>query len=133
MKFDRLVLHNFGAYKGEHCFDLSRTSRSRPVILVGGLNGAGKSTLMDAIQLALFGKLAKCGGRRGLGYDEYLRRSVHHDVLPQQARVQLSLQYQAGGQSHAYTIDRSWTCGDRAVRDLSEVNVGRRGERRRLR
>ena len=29
-----------------------------------GRNGAGKSTLMDAIQLALFGKLARCGGRR---------------------------------------------------------------------
>lgn len=121
MKFERLVLHNFGAYKGQHVIDLSGTNRSKPVILVGGLNGAGKSTLMDAIQLALFGKLAKCGARKGLGYDEFLRRSVHHDVLPSQARVQLTLHHQSAGQPHTYTIDRAWTVGERGVREHVDV------------
>ena len=121
MKFEQLIVHNFGAYKGQHVIDLGKASRARPIILVGGLNGAGKSTLMDAIQLALFGKLAKCGARKGLGYEEFLRRSVHHDVLPRQASVQLRLHYQAAGQTHTYTVHRGWTCGDRAVKEHVEV------------
>ncbi len=55
MMFERLTLHNFGAYQGEHSIDLS-VAPGKPVVLVGALNGSGKTTLLEATQLALFGR-----------------------------------------------------------------------------
>src|SRR5688500_7665509 len=121
MTFTRLVLHNFGAYRGEHTFELGATSRQKPVVLIGGLNGAGKSTIMDAIQLALFGKLARCTGRADLSYDEFLRRAVHRLVIPQEARVQLEFVAHSAGERTFYSLDRSWSCTEQRVREHFEV------------
>lgn len=121
MTFTRLVLHNFGAYRGEHAFEFDATSRKRPIVLIGGLNGAGKSTIMDAIQLALFGKLARCTGRADLPYEEFLRRAVHRLAIPQEARLQLEFVSHSAGQRTVYTLDRSWSCKDQRVREHFEV------------
>jgi len=121
MIFERLVLHDFGPYRGQHTCSFEGTQPSRPVVLIGGLNGAGKTTLMDAIQLALFGKLARCSGRNGLSYDEYLSRSIHLRAWPRESRVQLHLRARSAGAEHTLVLDRSWTSSERGAREHFEV------------
>ena len=59
MIFEQVVLHNFGVYRGEHRIDLD-VAPEKPVVLIGALNGSGKTTFLDAMQLALYGKSARC-------------------------------------------------------------------------
>ena len=58
MIFTKLVVNNFGPYKGEHLFDLKPEMdgvNTKPVILFGGLNGSGKTKLLEAIKIVLYG------------------------------------------------------------------------------
>ena len=121
MTFTRLVLHNFGAYRGEHNCEFHTTAKTRPVVLIGGMNGSGKSTIMDAIQLALFGKLARCSGRRESSYDEFLRRAINRDAVPREARIQLEFVSRIGGQQTELCLDRSWVEVDDRIRERFEV------------
>ena len=70
MIIDQLILHDFGQYGGRVAIDLTPPSADQPIILFGGLNGAGKTTLLDAIQLCLFGQLARSSRREGLTYEQ---------------------------------------------------------------
>ena len=121
MTFTRLVLHNFGAYCGEHVCEFRTDAKTRPVVLIGGMNGAGKSTIIDAIQLALIGKLARCAGRRESSYDEFLRRAINRDAIPRETRIQLEFVSRISGQQTQVCLDRSWVEVDGRVRERFEV------------
>lgn len=120
MILDEIVLHDFGVYGGRQKIELTPVSREKPIILFGGLNGGGKTTLLDALQLCFFGNLAKCAGRGDLAYDEYLRRSVHHGALAQEAAVEVSFRHMVDGEEQRWRLVRSWTAGD-YVRERFQV------------
>lgn len=63
MIFEEVTLYNYGIYKGLHTVSLDSNDPTKPVILIGAMNGAGKTTFLDALQLALYGKHAKCSER----------------------------------------------------------------------
>ena len=52
MRPARLVLENFGPYRGRTVVDFSRLG---PVFLVWGKTGSGKTSLFDAMTYALYG------------------------------------------------------------------------------
>jgi DNA sulfur modification protein DndD len=124
-----LTLKNFCLYRGEHVLDLApvkRRGRTSPIILFGGMNGGGKTTLLDAIQLVLYGKRARCSKRGDKPYEQFLRESVNHSIdLTEGAAVTLSFQYHSEGEDHIYEICRSWS-GNETVRE--RVQVSRDGE-----
>lgn len=125
MILDRITLHNFGLYRDYQEIDLAPPSPDKPIVLFGGLNGGGKTTLLDAIQLALYGKLAKCSNRNGMAYGEYLRHCIHKGNNAQEAALILEFRHTTEGQVNSYRIQRKWNGKARNVTD--QVIVFRNG------
>ena len=124
MTLDRLVLENFGAFLGKHSVKLTPPSRKRPITLFGGLNGTGKTTLLDALQLALYGKRARCSNRGNTGYDEFLRHCINRHADPTGgSRVELSFHHIVEGREQEYRITRSWHVNGSGVRETVDVYV----------
>jgi len=124
MIFDSVVLNNFGAYLGRHEIDLSVT-RDRPIILIGALNGSGKTTLLDAMQLALYGKNAKCSGRERIGYTDYLASMINRNAPPHQgASVEFNFRTRHGGKDTRMRLVRTWSKRGTSVKESFEVYRG---------
>lgn len=105
----KLRLENFGIYNGPHEINLCPDSREKPIVLFGGLNGGGKTTLLDAIQLALFGKLSRCSSRGTLAYEEFLRRCISSAAAPGSGgSVALEIRQTFDAQVHNFVVTRSW-------------------------
>jgi DNA sulfur modification protein DndD len=120
--FEKLVLHNFGIYAGKHELPLEPTSPGKPITLIGGMNGGGKTTILDAIQLAMYGKLANCSNRGTLPYDEYLLRCINKTAQRAQgAAVELSFRHRASGNTEHYRVRRSWTVPSDTAREKVQV------------
>ena len=131
MLIDSLTLHNFGVYEGRHEVPLSPPTRDRPVLLFGGLNGRGKTTFMDAIQLALYGKLAQTSNRGSLPYHDYLDKCIHSTVPRDEgASVGISFRYASDGFEHNYNVRRLWRGTSSGIRE--QVQVLKDGARDRL-
>jgi DNA sulfur modification protein DndD len=124
MIFDSVVLNNFGAYLGRHEIDLT-VSRDRPIILIGALNGSGKTTLLDAMQLALYGKNAKCSGRDRIGYTDYLASMINRNAPPHQgASVEFNFRTRHGGKDTQMRLVRTWSKRGATVKESFEVYRG---------
>lgn len=129
MIIQRLVLHNFGVYRGRHEIDLSPPKENKNVILFGALNGAGKTTILDAIQLVMHGKLANCSTRGSSSYEDFLRRCIHRGVDPKEgAALELEFSHRSGAEEHVYRIRRSWTVPSNKAREALEVAVDDRND-----
>lgn len=130
MILNQLTLNNFCIYRGEHVFDLApdrRQGRPAPIVLFGGINGGGKTTLLDAVQLVLYGKRARCSKRGDKPYNDFLRDSINHDVdASDGASIQLSFHYAAEGHEQLYEVTRSWGLARENIRE--RVQVRRDGE-----
>ncbi|WP_279460703.1 DNA sulfur modification protein DndD [Aeromonas dhakensis] len=108
MIFEQLVLENFGIYKGRHEVDLDSPDHKRPIILFGALNGGGKTTFLDALQLALYGKHAKCSNRGRLSYPAYLEQAINRYATEKKASLSLRFRHTILGKDHTYEINRAW-------------------------
>ncbi len=126
MLLDTITLHNFGTYLGRQSVSLTPASRERPVILFGGLNGAGKTTLLDALQLTLFGPHARCSGRGGLAYDDYLTGCISRGADVPEAAVELSFRHMRAGHEHRFHLRRSWKKTGKGCAERLEVVVNDR-------
>ncbi len=122
MIIDEIVLHNFGTYSGRQILHLKPPSKGKPVVLIGGLNGVGKTTLLDAFQLALFGKMARCSNRGNNAYENFLLKSINRSVPPTEgAALELQFRHVADGKEHTYRIHRSWAQNGKSVKERLEV------------
>lgn len=122
MIIDKIVLTNFGVYKGRHEIVLTPPSKDKPIILFGGLNGAGKTTFLDALQLALYGKLANCSNRKNLGYEKYLQNCINRQSEPSVgAGLEITFRQTSAGESHSYRISRKWSMDGQKVKEKTAV------------
>lgn len=121
MIFEELILHDFAQYRGRVAIPLAPPSPEQPIILFGGLNGAGKTTLLDAIQLCLFGQLARSARRDGAAYERYLAGLINRGAGADSASVELSFRHMTHGSEHRYQIRRSWKRTARGCPDALEV------------
>ena len=133
MKLNRLVLRNFGLFRGEQSFDLRPRTKeeSCPIILIGGGNGAGKTTLLEAVRVCLHGRLA-LGTRVGeVAYQRYLRERMHRMDNGRSpatySSVGLEFEYSHLGKKSEYFVQRGWEPrGGSGVRE--QIRVLRDGE-----
>lgn len=122
MIFTEIVLHNFGIFKDRHIVDLTPKSTSKPIILFGGLNGGGKTTFLDALQLTLYGKFAKCSNRGDLSYDNYLRESINrYSQQKDGAALELEFIHFSEGDQTTYRIKRFWKSAGKGIKETMEV------------
>jgi len=123
MIFDEIVLQNFGVYRDRQSVLLSPPSPKKNVVLLGGLNGAGKTTFLDALQLALYGKMARCSNRpSGLAYDEFLRRSIHWAAAAtDKTAIEVQFRHTSDGKEHTYRINRQWSPNGNGIREHVQV------------
>ncbi|MFP2344454.1 DNA sulfur modification protein DndD [Enterobacter ludwigii] len=109
MILEELKVNNFGIYKGMHEISLDSSDPSKPVILIGALNGAGKTTFLDALQLALYGRFAKCSNRGRLSYSAFLEKNINHFANPKTASVTIRFRHDDNSfKPHIFEIERSW-------------------------
>lgn len=109
MIFEEVTLYNYGIYKGLHTVSLDSNDPTKPVILIGAMNGAGKTTFLDALQLALYGKHAKCSNRGKLSYSIFLEKTINSYAADKTASVTLKFRHGEDTiNSHHYEIERKW-------------------------
>lgn len=114
MLLRRLVLEDFGLYRGVQEIDLTprhRRGRTLPVVLFGGKNGAGKSTIFEAILLCLYGRAAIGERVRQNDYLEYLFQRMHRSPFglgSTRASVTVEFDFVQAGKPHVYQVTRSW-------------------------
>lgn len=119
MILDEVVLHNFGAYRGQHSATLT-PSLNRPIVLFGALNGSGKTTFMEAMQVALYGRATVSRGRHA--YHDYLARLVNRYVLPTEgAGVELAFRYWTDGHLQPIRLKRTWHQAGKVIKEGFEV------------
>lgn len=122
MILESIQLHNFRSYRGKHDIDLRPASKQQPVILFTGLNGAGKTSLLEALYLALYGKLTPSSRREGAPYHEYLEGCIHRLEDPENgASVSVELSRRAAGGDETYTVQRSWRRTGKSIKEHFEV------------
>lgn len=121
MILDQIKLINFGIYKGEHTVVLTPTKK-KPIILFGAYNGSGKTTLLEALQLVLYGKLAKTSGRGKQSYEQYLSSLINNKVPKKQgAGLTLSFRTRDAGKETAIEITRTWLEATSGIKENFEV------------
>lgn len=121
MIFKNLTIQNFGIYQDKHSIDLT-IEDGKPIILLGALNGGGKTTFLDAIQLVLYGKHAKCSNRTGMAYSNFLA-SCKNRYAPEDAEVMLSLSFshRTDNFEKHFTVQRSWQVKGVEIKDKVHV------------
>ncbi len=118
MLLRRLVIENFGLYRGVQDMDLTprhEHGSNRPVVLIGGKNGAGKSTIFEAILLCLYGKAVLGGRARQREYLDYLYHRIHRSssgLSGTRASITLEFDFVLAGVRHVYAVTRSWMARD---------------------
>ena len=115
MLLRRLILENYGLFRGRHELDLAprvKYRERRPIILFGGKNGAGKTTILEAIRLVLYGRLVLGNRVRNVDYTAFLRGRIHRghgtSVKPQSATIAIEFDHVHRGEPDCYLVERSW-------------------------
>jgi DNA sulfur modification protein DndD len=127
MRINKLVITDFGPYRGRNEIELTSNDDS-PIVLFGGKNGAGKTTLFDAIGFCLHGKSSL--GRRTArkDYEQAIRSKLHEypDGKADSAAVRLEFEYAHMGEVDHYSVERSWR--DRGKSIVEDLEVRRNGQ-----
>lgn len=124
MIFEEIVLENFGVFRGRQSLNLDPKSPEKPIVLIGGLNGGGKTTMLDALQLVLYGRLARCSNRGNLAYDEFISRCVHRGIqITDPMSLQLRFRRLVQGEEQRYSVRRWWDLGGEVPVEHVEVSV----------
>lgn len=120
MIIKKLTLENFRVFRGSHEIELAPLPQDnelgyKPIILFGGLNGAGKTSILTAVRLALYGKNSLGYGCSIEDYKNYLQSLIHHGPFSElsvtRASVTLTFDFNHNGETHEYTVKRSWNSG----------------------
>lgn len=130
MMIHSLTLENFGLYAGRQTIFVStedNRGKRRPVVLIGGRNGSGKTSFLEAVRIALYGKLTLGDRASQAAYDAHLRSRIHagRDTQANEAAVELEFDFAEDGVVHRYRVARRWRIrGEKVQEDLHITKNG---------
>ena len=118
MLLTKIILNDFGVYRGRNEFDL-KTTKEKPIILIGGTNGAGKTTLFESVMLCLYGQNSFDTKISQKQYHNKILSSIHRILGTKKAAESASLsvefQYAHAGKILEYKVFRMWQNNDGSV------------------
>ena len=114
----KVILQDYGVYRGRNEFDFTCTEK-KPIVLIGGTNGAGKTTLFESIMLCLYG-ISTMGKRSTKkAYSKFLTRKIHRymkSATPaDHASITVQFKFFHNGRETEYRVERSWRKEDGVV------------------
>ncbi len=123
MLLKRIILEDFGLFRGRNEIDLTpriRSRQRRPVVLIGGKNGSGKTTVLDALRLSLYGPMALGTRVSTREYEAYLSDRIHRSdnslFKITGAGVSVEFDYAQAGVIATYRVERRWEHQGNGVR-----------------
>ncbi len=120
----RIVLQDYGVYRGKNEFDFTCTAQ-KPIILIGGTNGAGKTTLFESMTICLYGISAL--GRRvsKKEYRKFLARKIHRyakSLTPaDHASITVQFKFFHDGKVAEYRVERFWKKEEGSIEETLDV------------
>lgn len=131
MMIHSLTLENFGLYAGRQTIDVSTdqgNGKLRPIVLIGGRNGSGKTSFLEAVRIALYGKLALGDRTSQSAYEAHLRSRIHvGSAAPASAAgVELDFNFAEDGVVHHYKVVRRWVAEGERIHE--ELQIFKNGE-----
>ena len=124
MLLTKVTLNDFGVYRGRNEFDL-KTTKAKPIILIGGTNGAGKTTLFESVMLCLYGQNSFDTKISQKQYHSKILSSIHRILGTKKGADSASLgvefQYAHGGKIFVYKVFRMWQNNDGSIDETFTV------------
>ena len=131
MLLTKVTLNDFGVYRGRNEFDL-KTTKDKPIILIGGTNGAGKTTLFESVMLCLYGQNSFDTKISQKQYHSKILSSIHRILGTKKAADSASLsvefQYAHAGKILEYKVFRMWQNTDGSVDETLTIEKRLFGE-----
>jgi len=126
MIINKIVLNNFGVFKGQHELLLYPDHQFKPIIIIGGMNGAGKTTVFNAIKLCLYGSHIF---KNNNDYSKYIKDKIHRSKEEQckDAFLTVEFKHSMNGQISIYCVTRNWITKQEIVKEsLSILKNGKK-------
>lgn len=124
MLLQKIILDDFGVYRGHNEFDVSAT-RDKPIVLCGGKNGTGKTTLFESVPLCLYGQNSFDRKITQKQYHKIIAKSFHRydkeKKTAEEASISIEFQYAHNGKTSDYTIIRQWQNIDGTIEETLRI------------
>jgi DNA sulfur modification protein DndD len=118
-------------YRGRNEFDL-RTTKDKPIILIGGTNGAGKTTLFESVMLCLYGQDSYENKITQKQYNSKILRSIHRILgtkkAADSASINVEFQFAHSGNIFEYKVMRMWENNDGTIDEKLTIKKRKFGE-----
>ena len=125
MILTKVILQDYGVYRGKNEFDFTCTDE-RPVVLIGGTNGAGKTTLFESIMLGLYGISMTDKRTTQKAYHKFLARKIHRYLKSSTsadfASITIQFKFFHGGKEVEYRINRTWAGSENDIKEQLIIN-----------
>jgi len=123
MIISRVVLENFGLYKGKQEFNF-QPEENRNIVLIGGENGNGKTTLFEAIRFCLYGPATFEKRLTANQYQKKLLKYIHRSkskVKIDHAAVEIEFCHNSFGTEESYLVRREWRKKGSGIKETLSV------------
>ena len=131
MLLTKIILNDFGVYRGRNEFDV-QTTKDKPIILIGGTNGAGKTTLFESVMLCLYGQNSFDTKITQKQYHAKILRLIHRILGTKKAADSASLgvefQYAHAGKIIEYKVFRLWENNDGSIDEKFTIEKRKLGD-----
>lgn len=129
MLLTKVILQDYGVYKGKNEFDFTCTP-DKPIVLIGGGNGAGKTTLFESIMLCFYGISSRGKRITKKSYDDYLAKKIHRylgsSTSADYSSIIVEFKFFHEGNETHYQVERTWRKDDGKI--LEELRIKKRLE-----